>query len=131
MLKKATYYFLLIIFFFYLSTSFCNEIPFKSEVELNNWISFYYLKPEPEKIGDAIKYFCNSSMFKKPNSRIYVASFIADLFIKDSKLIENFFKDVSLSGTDNEKIFTLLILQLINTEKSQELLNKLKVQFLK
>ncbi|MDO8730705.1 MAG: hypothetical protein Q7J69_05960 [Candidatus Omnitrophota bacterium] len=108
---------------------FCDTPNLQSEEGFNQWFSYYYLKPDPQRVPEAIRYFAGSLSEKYPNSRMPVAAFLAALFKADDALTGKVFSDISADGSENSKVLMVNALWLADTVKSRELLGKAKTQW--
>ncbi|OGX34252.1 MAG: hypothetical protein A3I43_04265 [Omnitrophica WOR_2 bacterium RIFCSPLOWO2_02_FULL_50_19] len=97
---------------------------FSSIDDFGKWMTYYYVEPEPQKISSAIKFYSDSSLYDKEDTRLSTAAFFAVLFKKDNELMKRSFDDVSATGSENAKLVLLNALYLVNNEGSRALIKK-------
>ena len=97
---------------------------FSSIDDFGKWMTYYYVEPEPQKISSAIKFYSDSSLYDKENTRLSTAAFFAALFKKDNELMKRSFDDISATGSENAKLVLLNALCLVNNEGSRALIKK-------
>jgi len=100
------------------------ETDFASKDELSQWMTYFYLKPDRERVPAAVQYYANSDLFQKKNTRAPMATFIACQFKRDPEVMERTFKQVAAEGSANAKTFLMNALWFTNTERSRQLLDK-------
>jgi len=97
------------------------EDGFSSINELDEWMTFYYLNPTPERVPVAIKYFSENPAYKT-NVHIPTAAFFAALFRKDPLLMQKSFHDL-LHEQANTRILMMEAIYMTGTGESLEALN--------
>jgi len=96
---------------------------FNSIDELGNWISHYYLNPEPSRICKAIQYFSQSSAYQT-NSRAPTVFFFSRVLKENNSLLEECFSEISLSSNEDSKAVFLNALWYIDSQESRSLLKQ-------
>ena len=71
--------YLIMIFLLTPWVSNANEM-FSSQEEFSKWLTFYYMKPEPKKIPDAVRYMSESGLLNNKNAISPVFGFLAGVF---------------------------------------------------
>ncbi len=107
------------------SIGLCADLGFKSDNEFDEWMTFYYQHPSPNRIPTALVYYCNSPMYIS-NATIPVEAFFSALFKKDTTSMQKTFDAVSLNNSENAKIMFINILFLTNTSDSKILIKKIQ-----
>lgn len=102
---------------------------FRSWEEFNEWFTYYYMHPAPERIPDGIRYYCDSSMFEKANTHMPMAAFYTALLKEDNDLMRSVCKSITADGSDNSKVFLLNVLWLANTAESRKLMDAAKSEW--
>lgn len=82
---------------------------FKSQEELTTWFTYYYQKPEPAKIPDAIVYMSEAGWFEKKNTISPIFGFLSGGFRDNPKQISEW---VEKLGSLKEKHLGVVILGL-------------------
>lgn len=94
---------------------------FVSENDFDNWVTHYYLSPQPELLPYALKYFCKSNMYNNKVILPMMSFFVAALKGNDT-LLKKTYIELEQDSTTREKIFFLDILWLINDTESRKLI---------
>jgi hypothetical protein len=97
---------------------------FNSVQEFDKWVTHYYIKPESDKIPGAIRFFADSVLFNRVNSRMSVAAFFSAVFKNNSELVRKTYEDISANSSTNAKTVLLKALWLVNNQESKGLLDK-------
>ena len=97
---------------------------FDSEEQFSEWVTSYYLAPQPERLSSAIRYYADSALYEKQNTRMLMATFFASLFRQDAGLLRKAYEDIAQGGSENAKIFFLNVLWVVDTEDSRAFLAK-------
>jgi len=129
-LKKISIYIFVIILIFslWMTKGKCEEAIFISDVQFNNWVTYYYLSPKPHQTISALKYFCTSNMYNDKTILSIMSFFVASL--KNNNIAVNeIYSKLDQNGTIREKTFFLDVLWLINTEKSKKLIEKARLEW--
>jgi hypothetical protein len=100
-----------------------NQNQFMSDDEFSNWVTYYYLSPQPQRLSSGLKYFCNSKLYNNELMLPMMSFFVAALKDKDA-ILEKTYVEMNKSGTNTQRIFFLDVLWLINTNKSRNLIDK-------
>jgi len=101
---------------------------FLSENDFNNWVTYYYLSPEPNELPHALKYFCKSNMYNNKVILPMMSFFVAALKDNDA-VLEKTYIEVGHDDTSREKTFFLDILWLINDSKSRKLIENARSEW--
>lgn len=102
---------------------------FDSEEQFSEWVTYYYLAPQPERVSSAIRYYAGSALYEKQNTRILMAPFFASLLQQDAGLLRQAYDDVGQDGSEDAQIFFLNVLWLVDTEESRALLAKARTDW--
>lgn len=101
---------------------------FISDEEFSSWFTYYYLSPQPQRLGAAIKYFCSSALYKDKVILAMMSFFVAGLKNND-EMIKEVYDELIQNSTIREKTFFLDILWLINTENSRKSIEKARSEW--
>ncbi len=96
---------------------------FESERDLGRWMSFYYRNPAPDRVPEALEFFCDSPSCKTIAAPP-MAAFFAALFKQDGGLMQKTFDRVSLDGSEKARILLVKALSLTNSEGGRKLLRE-------
>ena len=102
---------------------------FSSIDDFSKWMTYYYVDPEPQRIPSAIKFYSDSSLYNKENTRMITAAFFAALFKKDNELMKKSFDDISATGSENSRLILLNALHMVNSEESRALIKKAEAEW--
>ncbi len=67
---------------------------FSSQEVFSRWLMFYYEKPEPDRIPDAVKYMSESGILDSNHAIPPVAGFLSGVFRDNPQQIGQWFKDL-------------------------------------
>ncbi|MFA5143948.1 MAG: hypothetical protein WC522_07295 [Candidatus Omnitrophota bacterium] len=126
-MKRYLPIFILLCFIF-TSTALADQNQFVSDEQFSNWFTYYYLSPQPQRLGAAIKYFCSSASYKDKTVLAMMSFFVAGLK-NDDEMIEETYEKLNRGSTIREKTFFLDILWLINTNDSRKIIEKAKSEW--
>jgi hypothetical protein len=98
--------------------------PLMSEKELNEWMTYYYLHPTPEKIPQAVQSMQQMGYLKKESAGAPITSFLSLIFRSSSTAIESSLTDFSNYSPSEQQIL-LRALWLASTKQSKMHLQKL------
>ena len=115
---------LITIILILLSFSVSAQEIFSTDDEFNDFFTYYYLNPQPQKIIPFINYYVSSELYNKVNSRMIVAHFAAYTLRGEDYMLEELFKEQNDNGDVSAKIFTLHIFWVADTDRAKELLSK-------
>lgn len=102
---------------------------FDSEEQFSEWVTYYYLAPQPERLSSAIHYYVGSALYEKQDTRMLVATFFASLFRPDAGLMRKAYEHIAQGGSEDAKIFFLNVLWLVDTEDSRALLQQARADW--
>ncbi|MBM3250445.1 MAG: hypothetical protein FJZ09_06395 [Candidatus Omnitrophica bacterium] len=95
---------------------------FASIEDFGKWMTYYYIRPEPEKVGTAIRFYADSELFAKETTHLVTATFFAAALKKDPGAQNVALYEISSSGSQDVKEAFLHILWLVNTAQSREMI---------
>ncbi len=98
---------------------------FHSLDEFGEWITFYYLHPQPDQVPHAVRYFSDSALYGT-SSTMPVVAFFASVLEKDETALKRVYQEISADGSDNSRMVLLNALKLINSEASRAMLGDAK-----
>jgi hypothetical protein len=84
--------FVILILFSGLASS---ETEFKSQEEFGKWLTYYYLKPEPENIVQAVRYMSESGFLENGKTYPPIFGFLAGVFKNNPSKIGSWVNDLS------------------------------------
>lgn len=90
--------------------------------DFTKWMTYYYLNPEPSKLPAVIKYYANSSLYNKVNSRLPVTTFFAAILKDNDALLEKVYQSISDTSPDSLQTVFLRTIWLIDSPRSKEIL---------
>lgn len=97
---------------------------FNSEKEFENFMTYYYRDPQPEKVIAALSYYVNSPLYKDSGSRMSLAHFFAYILKSEPAILEQYYERQNNKGTTDSRIFALNVLWLINNKSSLDMISK-------
>ena len=68
---------------------------FQSQEELSSWFTFYYLKPEPNRVPDAIKYMSEAGVFDNRNAIPPMFGFLSGVFRDNPEKVSGLVNELS------------------------------------
>ena len=77
---RATYFLLILLLFPSVGKS---DTSFSSREELSQWLTFYYLKPEPERLPSAVRYMSKSGLLDNRYAFSPLFGFLASVFAEN------------------------------------------------
>jgi hypothetical protein len=84
--------FVILILFSGLASS---ETEFKSQEEFGKWLTYYYLKPEPENIVHAVRYMSESGFLENGNTYPPIFGFLAGVLKDNPSKVSSWVNDLS------------------------------------
>jgi hypothetical protein len=109
--------------------SFAFTVDWSSVDEFAKWATFYYVKPEPDKVPIAMIYASESSLYAS-GSHVSLMAFFAALFRKDQALMNTTYTYIEKEGGANARVSMMEALRLTFTPEGQALLAKAKASWL-
>jgi hypothetical protein len=97
---------------------------FSSVEDFGKWMTYYYIRPEPEKIAEAIEFYADTDLFAKETTHLVTATFFSAALKNDPEAQKKILYEISSTGSQEAKEAFLHILWLINTPQSKELMLK-------
>lgn len=98
---------------------------FNSPDEFAEWMTYYYLDPEPNKLPAAIKYYTNSLLYNKTSSQLPMVTFFATILENNTPIMEEIYKSLSDTSPDNLQTVFLKTLWLIDSPRSKEMIDEI------
>lgn len=89
--------------------------------DLGRWVTFYYMKPEPQKVTETFVKYANSELFGRANGRLPMAAFFAAIFRDNPDLMRETYWQVSQGGSRDAKLLLVYAVRLANTPESRAL----------
>ncbi len=130
MMRGSKFFFMLMFSTLLLvSQGAAQEAPFRSVPEFNRWITHYYLAPEPQRISNALRFYCNSTLFEKESTRGPMAVFFASIFRNNPAAMTGVYEDISLHGSEKQRIFALNCLWLVHNAAGEVLLQRARQEW--
>ncbi len=72
-----------------------SETEFKSQEEFGKWLTYYYLKPEPENIVQAVRYMSESGFLENGKTYPPIFGFLAGVFKNNPSKVGSWVNDLS------------------------------------
>ncbi len=94
------------VFIFTFGNSEVNKL---SKKNINNWLTYYYLDPQPELTMDAIKTFSNQKVLSRKNSLAPLSSFLSSIFEQNPDLVKTNIDELIKYSEAERKVFILAI----------------------
>ena len=130
-----------IVFLFTLGNS---EIKILSKKNINKWLTYYYLNPQPKFTMDAIKIFSEQKALLRQKSLAPIGAFLSRVFEKNPDLVNNYINEFTRYSEQERKVFIFAIYysnihdkfyyieKLSKTEKEKLMLQRMKtMKFMK
>jgi hypothetical protein len=96
---------------------------FTSQVEMTNWMMAYYSRPNPDKLGCALSYYADSTLYDDGGTRMPLVHFYAALAEKNPKLLNQVYDSVG-PGSERAHLMGLHVFWMVNTDESRALLER-------
>ena len=110
---------LIAILLFLPSFAFC-ETPSAKQLELINWMVFYYQNPEPNKFTGKLIAFSKAGLLNEEKRQFPLLGFASTVFHDNSSKIKKWIHEIDNLPQDHKKI-VLLALWLSDTDESKDL----------
>jgi len=78
---------IIILLFLLIATTAVADVPFKSQEEVGQWLTYYYLKPDPSRVPDAISFLSKAKFFDNSNAVSPIVGFLSGIFRDNPKMV--------------------------------------------
>jgi hypothetical protein len=102
---------------------------FDSEAQLDEWMTYYYLHPEPDQVLAAVHSYAASASYEEWRTTLAMATFFAAVLRQDPRLLHQTYEGIAQRGAAASKNFFLQVLWAVDTAASRGLLEHASVDW--